>query len=730
MQLILSALPVQKSVILLALLLCLLACKKDGADTGTGTKTYSIKGKIEKGPFVKGSKVTVRELTKDLAPTGSTFNTVITDDEGAFVLNNIELQSTFIEVSADGYFYNEVSGDLSTAPITLTGLADLSDGSNVNVNTLTHITRERTLQLIEKQQLTLSQATEKAQEEFLSVFGLRDVGAQSFNSYTITAGTPQAAAQIVISSILLKDRSEAQFAEYVYSLASQFKVNGTVDEPTKQALWEASINLNYNLISEQLIQRYASLDRAINVVNLNRFVDWNHDGIAGNELGNIGETPLLKFETDTLRVGKAGGTFTVKVTSNLPYQQVFSKGDADHPDDIHSEIHFVQQTIGADGLTLQIGPSRGVFMRDQVLTIASYDQQTTASVVIHQEGDLDKMDQDPVLAQFLNGILLATVASADLNYTAEAAYGHTVYPSGWTEFYQNRVSAQSTRIKTMWTHAYKAIREIHSFLSMAPDPSHFPVFAARLLTLRSILYYQMTILWGNVHYVTALITDPHNIPPQITTSAMWQQLETRFREGNNLLASQVSKGGIPHSNDIPKQMLARVLLHQKKYAEALLLLEEIINAGRYTLVATGTEALQADNPELIYSLHLQNGSEFKKINPDAVVLPLLRFSETLLLASECAFHLGQQSKAIEYLNRIEAGRSRSPKYALGSSIDIQAIALSWKNELPIDFSYFDFLKRNGLAESTLSLTGSYQLLLPIPLSELVVNPGAVQNPGY
>ena len=49
------------------LLLVLVGCKKDDVQY---TDRYELKGKVEKGPFVRGSEVTVYELSERLERTG------------------------------------------------------------------------------------------------------------------------------------------------------------------------------------------------------------------------------------------------------------------------------------------------------------------------------------------------------------------------------------------------------------------------------------------------------------------------------------------------------------------------------------------------------------------------------------------------------------------------------------------------------------------------------------
>ena len=53
-------------------LLCIIACKKE-EPAKNNTNQYSITGKVQKGPFIKGSEVTLKELDEQLTETGKRF---------------------------------------------------------------------------------------------------------------------------------------------------------------------------------------------------------------------------------------------------------------------------------------------------------------------------------------------------------------------------------------------------------------------------------------------------------------------------------------------------------------------------------------------------------------------------------------------------------------------------------------------------------------------------------
>ena len=129
----------------------LLSCAKEKeeeySDSSGSAKSYTVSGYIQKGPYVQGTEITVRELDTSLSPTGRTFTGTIDDNTGTFSAKG-DLSSPYVELSADGYYFNEVSGSLSTAKLTLSALSDLTDNSSVNVNLMTHLEKKRVEYLI------------------------------------------------------------------------------------------------------------------------------------------------------------------------------------------------------------------------------------------------------------------------------------------------------------------------------------------------------------------------------------------------------------------------------------------------------------------------------------------------------------------------------------------------------------------------------------------------------
>jgi hypothetical protein len=101
------------------------------------------------------------------------------------------------------------------------------------------------------------------------------------------------------------------------------------------------------------------------------------------------------------------------------------------------------------------------------------------------------------------------------------------------------------------------------------------------------------------------------------------------------------------------------------------------------------------------------------------------YGDVLLSLAECENKLNNDTKAKDYLNLVA-----STKGIETTSTETLTAISEVRRRTQIDFGgYFAFLKRTGLAQSTLGLE-EYQLLFPIPQDELYMNPAMTQNPGY
>ena len=145
-------------LIISALFLSITSCDdKLGNEDNFEPTDYTVKGKVEKGPFISGSTINLQPMNVKMVPTGSTFSTTIADNAGNFAFNTATLETPYAQLTANGYFFNEVTGRLSIGTLSLRAVADLSEQSTVNVNILTHLKYTRILNLVEKDNKTFKE---------------------------------------------------------------------------------------------------------------------------------------------------------------------------------------------------------------------------------------------------------------------------------------------------------------------------------------------------------------------------------------------------------------------------------------------------------------------------------------------------------------------------------------------------------------------------------------------
>ncbi|MBR2060181.1 MAG: hypothetical protein IJ982_15080 [Fibrobacter sp.] len=180
-----------------ALGLALCACSTQTAGTSEESEGIvalagkGIKGAAQKGPLVKGSDVVLRETSAEgtLEPTGREFHTTTVNDKGEFQFGELDLESQYALLSAEGYYAHEYDGERSECPMRLDAVTNLNNRSTANVNILTHFEYKRVLKLV-KEGVPFAEAKKQASREVLAAFGVDiDVSsAEDLNIFNTSEG--------------------------------------------------------------------------------------------------------------------------------------------------------------------------------------------------------------------------------------------------------------------------------------------------------------------------------------------------------------------------------------------------------------------------------------------------------------------------------------------------------------------------------------------------------------
>lgn len=706
---------------------------------------HIVKGKVEKGPLVRGSQIDMRTLDQYMVPTGNSYTATIENNTGDFNFGSLKVNTPYAKLTADGYFFNEVDGKLSTGTIKLDAIVDLSDNSTVNVNVLTHLKSKRINHLIANEGKTFKEANEQAQRELLAQFGLQGYATKDASKFSITSGDDAAGALIAVSSLILSDRSEAEIVEYLSLLSNEFSTTGTFSDTTKGKLKSTRNYLNGKLdvIATNIKERYKELGYEVDVKDLASFFDWDNDGIAGNELD---ESSTVQLSQNQISVPAEGGDFTVKIESEKPYFldppseiKGSDTGLDQYPSTSVSPDHIFKTDFYEEGANTNVPESEKVTSiennvikihvgatlsrKPESWSIKIYNARgvIAAEIAITQSGNQNIKINTPKLGS--DGI---NIVSAVFLYMRDAVKTERYLEGKYAQNPHNPFSSNDNSIASCWSYYYKSISQLVEIKKY--DKNELDCYQPFLNTYIALNYYMLSSHWGKLPFFTEQLASVVDRPVPMSESDILAILSNLLEEAMPSLEEKKNdaftdaNSAFFVSKDVARVLLAYVRCNQKKFDSALPLLEKVIGNGYYSLIQSAPVNYKKDSECILgFEMGTRAGS-----NENEQCYPCLDYKDVILTAAECLYHTGNTTKAKEYIQMVCKAKSLS----VDDSDILKAIAtLRYKLQTP---NYLTFIRRNGLGQSYMGLNANetYQLLWPIPQWEMDMNPTITQNPGY
>ena len=731
-----------------AFVFLLSSCSKDNSlEDDFQPATYNVLGKVEKGPFVSGSTITIQPMDGSLQVLGSLYSATIQDNLGNFSFGSKLFEAPYAELTANGYFFNEVSGELSKGTLNLRALVDLSDKTTVNVNLLTHLKYQRIQKLIANG-LKFGEANKQAQEELFSAFGLKKYAENDASTFSIAGGTDESAALIAISSLLLIDRSEAELTEFLAKLCMEFGEKGNFEESTKKQINEDKKELLDRLSSvrDNIIERYGSLGLNVEVKELGRFIDWDNDGVAGNEMLQDGQA--IKLETTELDVPNEGGVYKIGISSPIPvYLEPQLGSDGPHYSvDNSATLHIyeenivdyisMEESIADNILTVTIKPLNSRNSKTANIEIFDGIDNVIGTIHVMQEGNsnapIPKLGDDgkDIVSGFASDI---AEGLSDLNVIEQ--YYHW---NNEADVVDQNINPSSSTISNIWRTFYRAIGGINTFRYV--DAKQSGIYQEYLDVFSAMLYYYMTVAWGDVPYIKSFDTNIGVGMNRTAQNEIFADLKANLEKAIDYLEE---KKNIPLSNnandyfflskDVARILLANIHMYQDEHGRAEQLLKQVIDNHFYDL-----DTSNYNNPETIDAL-FDNGSSRETIFAARrnigsrgsitiaapMLVPIMTYTDVILSYAECLYKNGKVSDAEEQLTRVIEAKSISVS---GSNV-LEKIKDARLKLMLYTNTNFAFMKRNSFFKDTYGVE-EYRSLLPIPNDEIIFNASMTQNPGY
>jgi hypothetical protein len=248
-----------RNFILLLSLVVLFSCTDDADEKNTLPSTDGVSGYVQKGPFISGSNIIVQELDEDFNPTGQSYTVSTIDDFGSFVLHS-EVTGTYVEFIAQGFYFNEVSGEISGASLTLRAIAKVEPDLASNVNILTTLSKNRIIHLVKEEGMEFNDAKTQAEREILALFNIALDENTDFNAMDIQQAGLNHAALLAISSVVQGDQTVGQLSELISKIILDIEDNGRIDnQSTRELIISNAEKLNLAQIRNNIFKRYEAL---------------------------------------------------------------------------------------------------------------------------------------------------------------------------------------------------------------------------------------------------------------------------------------------------------------------------------------------------------------------------------------------------------------------------------------------------------------------------------------
>ncbi len=232
-----------------------------------------VAGIVQKGPYINGTSIMISELTEGLSPTGINFNTQTIDNLGTFYIDNIKVSSRFVELQANGFYYNEIAGTNSSAQLTLYAISDLYDSSSINVNILSNLEKDR-VRYLQSTGFSYSDAKIQSQQEILRIFGISSPEIKRSEYLDISKPGDDNAILLAISLILQGYRTTSELSELISNISTDIKEDGVLNSANSgSSLINDAMFLDTRSIRNNLENRYSDLGASVQLPNFEKYVN-------------------------------------------------------------------------------------------------------------------------------------------------------------------------------------------------------------------------------------------------------------------------------------------------------------------------------------------------------------------------------------------------------------------------------------------------------------------------
>ena len=303
-------------IVLLALLSIIsFSCKKDKEES---IAKPLLNGVVQKGPFLNGTAIDIYELDNSYSPTGKTFSSQLLDNSGMFQFSNLTLESPYIQIKANGYFFNEVTGQNSSSPVILFALSDITNKTSLNINVLSNLEKSRIEYLI-SQGASFSGAKSQAEQEILNIFSITKPDISEFETLNISQDGDDNAILLAISLITQGFRTESELSDLLANISTDIRQDGILNSSSLGSLLINDARfLNLQQIRTNLENRYSNLGLSYTIPDFEKYVNMFLDNTTYQPDNDIIYPEFSNYGTNALYNDKTDFDTIVSLAADLP----------------------------------------------------------------------------------------------------------------------------------------------------------------------------------------------------------------------------------------------------------------------------------------------------------------------------------------------------------------------------------------------------------------------------
>lgn len=366
-----------------------------------------------------------------------------------------------------------------------------------------------------------------------------------------------------------------------------------------------------------------------------------------------------------------------------------------------------------------------------------------------------------------------------------------IYP-----IYNNQLLDTNTVVNTFWTNAYQRIYEANTIIEGVEKSQFSQAEKNRIkgeaLVIRSLLFFYLQQLYGDIPYVDSTDYTVNQSLSKISEAEVLSRLTTDLVQSVALLTDDYrSAERVFVNRKVAQVMLAKIYLHQQRWADAEVVLKSVVQNPLYQFQDNFTKVFDKSSTHILWQLKPQNATDptkeallyyFASSAPSLYTIsnPLLnifalndlrrqnwmtavtfngntwyrvekyknrannsteysvvfRLEEIYMLLAETLTRQEKIGEALPFVNRT---RQRAGLVALIQPITkatlLEEISKEFRKEFFAEMGHrFLNLKRTGALDQLSAVKPnwqSYHAKWPVPQKELLLNPNLnPQNSGY